>query len=115
MPRCRGLSPPIGATEDEARRKVATLGLRIIADRLEAEKGPNAMTFDRITVTPGVQGGRPCIRGMRITVGAIVDEIAAGRSIDQVLADFPYLEREDVFQALQYAAWRVNERTIELT
>ena len=73
------------------------------------------MAFDRITVTPGIMGGQPCIRGMRVTVGMIVGEIGAGRSIEQVLADYPYLEREDVLQALRYAAWRVNERHIALT
>lgn len=73
------------------------------------------MAFDRITVTPGVMGGKPCIRGMRVTVGMIVGELSAGRSIDQVLVDYPYLEREDVQQALRYAAWRVDERDIALT
>lgn len=73
------------------------------------------MAFDRITVTAGVMGGKPCIRGMRITVGMIVGELSAGRSIDQVLVDYPYLEREDVQQALRYAAWRVDERDIALT
>jgi uncharacterized protein (DUF433 family) len=73
------------------------------------------MVFDRITVTPGVMGGQPCIRGMRVSVSMIVGEIGAGRSLDEVLEDFPYLEREDVLQALRYAAWRVSERDIELT
>lgn len=52
--------------------------------------------FDRITMTPGVMGGKACIRGMRVTVSMIVDQIGAGRSIDDLLADFPYLEREDI-------------------
>jgi uncharacterized protein (DUF433 family) len=73
------------------------------------------MVFDRITVIPGVMGGQPCIRGMRVSVSMIVGEIGAGRSLDEVLADFPYLEREDVLQALSYAAWRVSERDIVLT
>jgi uncharacterized protein (DUF433 family) len=59
-------------------------------------------------------GGKPCIRGMRVTVGMIVGQIAAGLSIDQLLADYPYLEREDVMQALRYAAWRAEEREIVL-
>ncbi len=63
------------------------------------------MTFDRITQSPGVMGGKACIRGMRVTVSMLVHQIAAGRSIDAVLADYPYLEREDVLQALRYAAW----------
>ena len=59
-------------------------------------------------------GGKPCIRGMRVTVGMIVGQIAAGLTIDQLLADYPYLEREDVMQALRYAAWRAEEREIVL-
>ena len=70
--------------------------------------------FDRITQQPGVMGGKPCIRGMRVTVGMIVGQIGSGRSIEQLLADYPYLEREDVMQALRYAAWRAEEREIVL-
>jgi uncharacterized protein (DUF433 family) len=61
--------------------------------------------FDRITQKPDVMGGKACIRGMRVTVGMVVGQIGAGRSVDDLLADFPYLEREDVLQALRYAAW----------
>lgn len=70
--------------------------------------------LDRITHKPDVMGGKASIRGMRVTVGMIVGQIAAGHSIDQVLADFPYLEREDIVQALRYAAWRADEREIPL-
>ncbi|MDR1374793.1 MAG: DUF433 domain-containing protein [Treponema sp.] len=62
-------------------------------------------TFDRITQEPGVMGGKPCIRGMRVTVSRILSQIGAGETIDELLIDFPYLEREDILQALQYAAW----------
>jgi len=68
--------------------------------------------LNRITQNPKVMGGKPCIRGMRVTVGMIVGQIGAGRSIEEVLADYPYLEREDVLQALRYAAWRAEEREI---
>ena len=71
-------------------------------------------TLERITQVPGIMGGKPCIRGMRVTVGMIVGQIAGGRSIDDLLADFPYLEREDVVQALRYAAWRSEEREVQL-
>jgi uncharacterized protein (DUF433 family) len=59
--------------------------------------------FDRIT-QQSVMGGKPCIRGTRVTVGMIVGQIGSGCSIEQLLADYPYLEREDVMQALRYAA-----------
>jgi uncharacterized protein (DUF433 family) len=70
--------------------------------------------LDRITQQPGMMGGKPCIRGMRVTVGMIVGQIGAGRSIEDVLTDYPYLEREDILQALRYAAWLAEERHIEL-
>jgi len=70
--------------------------------------------FDRITHNPAVMGGKPCIRGMRVTVGMIINQIGAGHSIEEVLANYPYLEHEDILQSLQYAAWRVEEREIAL-
>ena len=70
--------------------------------------------LDRITQQPEVMGGKGCIRGMRVTVGMVVGQIGAGRSVDEVLADYPYLEREDVMQALRYAAWRTEEREIQI-
>ena len=71
-------------------------------------------SLERITQKPDVMGGKPCIRGKRVTVGMIVGQIAAVRSIDDLLDDFPYLEREDITQALQYAAWRCEERELQL-
>jgi uncharacterized protein (DUF433 family) len=68
--------------------------------------------FDRITFDSEVMGGRACIRGMRVTVATIVDQVAAGSSIDEVLADYPYLEREDVRQALAYAAWLARNEVV---
>ena len=70
--------------------------------------------FTRITQNPEVMGGKPCIRGKRVTVGMIVAQIGAGLSIEELLADYPYLEREDVLEALRYAAWRAQEREIDL-
>jgi uncharacterized protein (DUF433 family) len=70
--------------------------------------------FDRITLDPAVMGGKPCIRGLRVTVGMIVGQIGSGRSIEEVLADYPYLEREDVLQALRYAAWLAEDREVSL-
>lgn len=65
--------------------------------------------LDRITFKPGVMGGRPCIRGMRVTVGAIVGLVASGHDRTQILKLYPYMEEEDITQALKYAAWRVEE------
>lgn len=70
--------------------------------------------FDRITRDPSVMGGKPCVRGMRVTVGMIVGQIGTGHTIDELLADYPYLEREDILQALRYAAWLAEEREVTL-
>jgi len=70
--------------------------------------------LDRITQQPGVMGGKACIRDLRVTVGMIVGQVGAGRGIDELLIDYPYLEREDIMQALRYAAWRAEEREIVL-
>jgi uncharacterized protein (DUF433 family) len=72
------------------------------------------MTFERITRNPAVMGGKACIRGMRVTVGMVVSQIGAGVTIDELLADYPYLEREDIMQALRYAAWRTEDREVDL-
>ena len=71
--------------------------------------------LNRITQQPEVMGGKACIRGMRVTVGMVVSQIGIGHSVDEVLTDFPYLEREDIMQALRYAAWRADEREVMLT
>ncbi len=70
--------------------------------------------FPRIVQRAGVMGGRPCIRGKRVSVGMIVGQIGAGRGIDELLADYPYLERADILEALRFAAWRMQEREIDL-
>jgi uncharacterized protein (DUF433 family) len=68
----------------------------------------------RITLDPAVMGGKPCIRGLRVTVGMIVGLLAAGRSREEILNAYPYLEPQDIDQALAYAAWRVEEREVSL-
>jgi uncharacterized protein (DUF433 family) len=60
--------------------------------------------LDRITQQPEVMGGRACIRGMRVTVGMIVGMIGSGHTIDELLADYPYLEHEDILQAMSYSS-----------
>jgi len=68
----------------------------------------------RITLDPAVMGGKPCIRGLRVTVGTVVGLLAAGRTIEEVLEAYPYLEEEDVLEALAYAAWRAQEAEVPL-
>jgi uncharacterized protein (DUF433 family) len=71
-------------------------------------------TLDRVTLNPEVMGGRPCLRGLRVTVGMIVGLVAAGRARGEILKLYPYLEEEDIAQALQYAAWRAEEVELPL-
>ena len=70
--------------------------------------------LSRITMDPAVMGGKACIRGMRVTVGMVLGLLAAGRSRDEILKAYPYLESEDIDEALAYAAWRVEEREVPL-
>jgi uncharacterized protein (DUF433 family) len=72
-------------------------------------------TLTRITRDAAVMGGKPCIRGMRVTVGTIVGLLAAGHSEDEILGAYPYLERDDIREALSYAAWRVEEIEVPLS
>lgn len=72
------------------------------------------MAFERITVDPNKMGGVPCIRDLRVTVSMVLGQLAAGTSVDDVLADYPYLERADVLAALEYAAAIVNEREVPI-
>ena len=68
----------------------------------------------RITRDPAVMGGKPCIRGMRVTVGTVVGLVAAGSSRDEILREYPYLEAEDIAAALSYAAWRAEKVEVPL-
>jgi uncharacterized protein (DUF433 family) len=70
--------------------------------------------FDRITLDPEVMGGKPCIRGIRVTVGTILGLLAAGHSEEEILKAYPYLEPEDIRAALAYATWRVEEIEVAL-
>jgi len=70
--------------------------------------------FRRITMDPEVMGGKPCIRGLRVTVGMIVEALAAGRTIEEVLSDFPYLEEQDIREALAFAARLAQGHDIRL-
>jgi uncharacterized protein (DUF433 family) len=70
--------------------------------------------LSRITMNVNVMGGKPCIRGLRVTVGMIVELVAAGYTNEQILKSYPYLELGDIREALLYAAWRSEERDIPL-
>jgi uncharacterized protein (DUF433 family) len=70
--------------------------------------------FSRITRDPEVMGGKACIRGMRVTVGMILGNLGAGVSVDELLAAYPYLDRDDVLEAIRYGAWLAQEREINL-
>ena len=70
--------------------------------------------LDSITTDPAVMGGKPCIRGQRVTVGTLIGLVASGKTTEQILALYPYLEAEDVTQALRYAAWRTEEIELPL-
>ncbi len=70
--------------------------------------------FSRITRNPEIMGGKACIRGMRVTVGMILGNLGAGVSVEELLASYPYIEREDVLEAMRYGAWLAQEREINL-
>ncbi len=72
------------------------------------------MKYTRITVNANQMGGMPCIRGMRVPVATVVSMVAEGMSKEEILRDFPYLEAEDIREALQFAAEAVRERTLPL-
>jgi len=71
------------------------------------------MKFARITHDPAVMGGKPCIRGLRVTVGTVLGLLASGQSRERILEAYPYLEAADLDEALAYAAWRLEEREEE--
>jgi uncharacterized protein (DUF433 family) len=77
--------------------------------------GAEMTPLSRITLDPDVMGGKPCIRGMRITVGTIVGLVASGRTVAEIPAACPYLEVDDVREALSYAAWRVEKTEVPIT
>ena len=109
-------------SEDRLRRLHRSDGLRTekpASDRKPAAHGGCVMMgivqeFRRITMDPEVMSGKPCIRGMRVTVGMIVEALAAGRSFEQLLEDFPYLEEQDIREALAFAARLAQGHEIRL-
>jgi len=75
---------------------------------------PEGVAYERITINPNRMSGLPCIRDTRVTVSAVLGQLAAGLTIPELLADFPYLERADVLAALEFAAAAVQERELPL-
>ncbi len=91
---------------------VSHSGTRI--ERYPLPRYDESMFLDRITVDPDRMNGLPCIRGLRVTVALVLGQLAAGQTREQILADYPYLEAEDITAALEFGAGRVNEREIEV-
>jgi uncharacterized protein (DUF433 family) len=79
-----------------------------------ADRGAIVARFDRITTDPAQMGGLPCIRGLRIPVATVIDMLAEGMTVEEILDDYPDLESEDIEQALHYAAESVRERELPL-
>ena len=72
------------------------------------------LALDRTTTNPNIMGGKPCIKGTRVTVGTVVGLVSSGHGFDEILLAYSYLEREEIVQALAYAAWRAEEREVDL-
>ena len=70
--------------------------------------------FPRITVNPEVMMGKPCIRGMRVTVGMILGNLGSGASMEELLESYPYIEREDILESIRFAAWLASDRYVTL-
>ncbi len=102
---------------EEAVEVVETRGvLPLLQRRLKACLAyPEGVAYERITIDPNRMSGLPCIRDTRVTVSAVLGQLAAGRSIEEILVDYPYLERDDVLAALEFAAAAVQERELPLT
>ena len=74
-----------------------------------------AQRFERVTFDPKIMGGKPCIRGLRVTVGTVLGLMAAGHTHAEILKAYPYLEEPDLQEALAYAAWRSQEQELPLS
>lgn len=70
--------------------------------------------LERITLNPEIMGGKPCIRGLRMTVGTVIGLLASGLTTEEILKMYPYLQPGDIIQALAYAAWRSEEIEVPL-
>jgi len=100
-------------TKKKTKSAVFTLELDFKWTKKKGRREMNRI-FDRITFDPQIMGGRACIRGMRIPVSVIVGQIANGASFEEILEGYPDLEREDIQQAIKYAAWLTQEQVYNL-
>jgi uncharacterized protein (DUF433 family) len=107
LPRIRCGSHSAGAFGSDAVNSFAVQYRRAVEPN---RKKTRAMQIERITHNPAVMGGKPCIRGLRVTVETILGLLASGKSRERILQAYPYLEPEDIDAALAYAAWRLEER-----
>jgi uncharacterized protein (DUF433 family) len=82
----------------------------LVTREFTGNRQQKAMSIERITHNPDVLGGKPCIRGLRVSVATILGLLASGKSRERILEAYPYLEPEDIDAALGYAAWRLEER-----
>lgn len=106
VPRC---GSPGGCYEERGVRRGGSGALNLTRGAY-----PEDMAYERITIDPGRMRGLPCIRDTRVTVTAVLGQLAAGRSFEEVLADYPYLERADILAALEFAADAVQEHELPL-
>jgi len=107
----QALDDHLGGSDDRGRR-CALCAVRWAARGRRAY--PEGVAYERITIDPDRMSGLPCIRDTRVTVSAVLGQLAAGLTIPELLADFPYLERADVLAALEFAAAAVHERELPL-
>ena len=85
-----------------------------ICDTFVKQKTSTMKNLKRITLNPAVMGGKPCIRGLRMTVGTVIGLLASGLTAEEILKMYPYLQMEDLLEALSYAAWRSEEIEVPL-
>jgi uncharacterized protein (DUF433 family) len=85
---------------------------RLIAHEGQTAMGMHHYKFRRITLDPEKCFGKPCIRGLRMPVASVLSYMSSGMTVDEILREWPELEREDIYQALGYASWAMEERTV---
>lgn len=99
-------------TKTSSKRSSGTAIVKISRRKRSAELAVSS--FPRITRTPGVMGGKPCIKGSRMTVGMIVSQIGDGATIEELMDDFPELKRADILEAIRYAGWFSGDMLLDL-